>query len=92
MGILRIESPQTSLDLRQDGIAKSQSYWRASDYLNIWVVKEICWESLGCNVAAYASGPGFHGSNLDGIVIEDSFFGTTPERTVALAHEAGHYP
>lgn len=90
-GILRVESPQTTLDLAQDIVAKSQSYWPSKNYLNIWVVREICWPSVGCNVAAYASPPGFHGSTNDGIVIEHSFFGTNTERTAALLHEAGHY-
>lgn len=90
-GIVRVETPYTTLNWLQDASAKSQSYWPAQDYLNIWVVREICRSSVNCDISAYASVPFFHGGNNDGIVIESTFMGSTSERTVALIHEAGHY-
>lgn len=90
-GILRVESVYTTLNWFQDASAKSQSYWPSKDYLNIWVVREICRSSSTCDISAYASLPSFHGGNNDGIVIESTFMGSTSERTVALIHEAGHY-
>lgn len=90
-GILRVKTPLTNLTIPNEALAKSLSYWPSQDYLNIWVVRSICWPALGCGVAAYASAPFFHGKPLDGIVIEADFFGTTPDKSVALIHEAGHY-
>jgi len=90
-GILRVQTPLTNVDLAQDGLAKSPSRWPTQEYLNIWVVREICWESLGCGVGAYASPPAFHGRQSDGIVIKSRYFGATPGFTSPLAHETGHY-
>lgn len=91
-GITRDRTALTELVAEtQDLAAKSIRRWEPRKYLNIWVVRSICFQSLGCGVAAYATGPTFHGTGVDGVVIEHPFFGTSPGLTAALAHEVGHY-
>lgn len=90
-GINRVSTTLTNLTYNNDGLAKKLSQWPSRDYLNIWVVRDICWESFGCSVAAYASAPFFHGAATDGIMIEAGYVGTTPGKTTILVHEVGHY-
>lgn len=76
----------------QDLCLKSLSNWDSKQYLNIWVVNSICTTLNGdCLTNAYAYLPGAHGSAVDGIVIEADYFGSSPEATTELVHEAGHY-
>lgn len=91
-GITRDRTALTELVAEtQDLAAKGIRRWEPRRYLNIWVVRSICFQSLGCGVAAYATGPTFHGTGVDGVVIEHPFFGASPGLTAALAHEVGHY-
>lgn len=76
----------------QDLCLKSLSAWDSKLYLNIWVVNNICSSINGdCFTNAYSYLPGAHGTLVDGIVIEADYFGSTPDSTTELVHEAGHY-
>ena len=91
-GINRIQSMLTDLTLESDDInMKDLSRWDPLHYINIWLVKEICSSSAGCGVAGYAYLPSSHGGAEDGIVMEASFFGSTPGNSGVQVHEMGHY-
>lgn len=76
----------------QDICMKSLSHWDSRDYLNIWVVNEICAKAgQSCEINAYSYMPGAHGTLADGIVVEARYIGDDPGQTTELIHEAGHY-
>lgn len=89
-GIERINHPLTNLNMNEDLDLKDLSRYDPTQYLNIWVVREIC-GSIGCGVAGYAYFPSAHGGNLDGIVVEAGWLGNTPGASSVLTHEVGHY-
>lgn len=90
-GITRNVSTLTNMDMNTDDIAlKDLNRWNPLCYVNIWLVKEIC-SGGGCGVAGYAYFPSAHGQNMDGIVMEANYFGSTPGNTGVLIHEMGHY-
>ncbi|MGB0931593.1 MAG: fibronectin type III domain-containing protein, partial [Chitinophagales bacterium] len=74
---------------------KSQTIrWNSHDYLNIWVVDEICSPSIPdnpCGVVGYSYTAQVHGSARDGVVIEAGRFGSTVDGSKVLVHEVGHY-
>lgn len=72
----------------QDLQMKNLSRWDPTRYLNIWVVNHIFGNG---SVAGYATLPGAHGLPVDGIVIDNEYFGTRFQNSSVLAHEAGHY-
>ncbi|HRI61211.1 MAG TPA: M43 family zinc metalloprotease, partial [Saprospiraceae bacterium] len=74
----------------QQGAMKNINRWKPTEYINIWVVRDICSTTYGCGLVAYAYHPSFHGTNLDGIVIEATFLNSASNVSV-LAHEMGHY-
>lgn len=82
---------------RKDGELKELSYWDANDYMNIWLVNEICKlsadgsTSSNCGVAGYAFLAGAHGACFDGIVNEARFFGSSTSSSTVHIHEVGHY-
>lgn len=91
-GITRNQHPLTNLTLENDDIAlKDLNRWTPTDYINIWLVREICSAGSGCGVAGYAYFPTSHGDPEDGIVMEAEYMGATPGGTGVLAHEMGHY-
>ncbi len=91
-GINRINSPLTNMTLETDDTSlKALIQWDPFNYINIWLVNEICSSSIGCGVAGYAYFPSEHGSNIDGIVIESKWFGSSPSNSTVFAHEMGHY-
>ncbi len=91
-GITRHESPLTEVTFATDLSMKNLARWNPREYLNVYVVREICRsEGSGCNVAGYAYYPGAHGSGVDGIVVEARFTGNTEAGNVVLTHEVGHY-
>lgn len=91
-GINRIQSSLTEMTVEtQDILLKNLIRWQPKDYINIWLVREICTQSLGCTVAGYAATPSQHGSNKDGIVLEARWFGADEATTTILIHEMGHY-
>lgn len=90
-GITRDQSPLTVFNAEtQEGAMKNINRWEPEDYLNIWVVRDICSSVYGCGLVAYAYNPAFHGSGVDGVVIEAGFLNSA-YNTEVLAHEAGHY-
>ncbi len=90
-GINRIVSPLTNLDSNDDRDLKDLSRWNTRDYINVWVVREICGLGLGCGVAGYAYYPSAHGSGIDGIVMEARWLAGDEAAAGVLIHELGHY-
>ncbi len=92
-GINRIVSPEfTDVEATaEDRALKDLSRWEPREYVNVWVVKEICGLGFGCGVAGYAYYPGAHGGPVDGIVVEARWLTTNEARASVLVHELGHY-
>lgn len=91
-GINRVESPLTNVDMNSEDLdLKNLIRWDPLHYVNIWLVNEICSGSSGCGVAGYAYLPGAHGSNVDGIVQEARWFGSSNANSGVQVHEMGHY-
>ncbi len=90
-GITRDQSALTEMLMEtQDLAVKNLNRWKTSDYVNIWLVRNICSTTYGCGVYGYANYPYAHGSNIDGIVIEAAYL-TQLNKITGLAHEIGHY-
>ena len=91
-GIDRVVSAQyTDLEANsEDEAMKDLARWDPRDYINVYVVKEICRED-NCGVAGYAYLPSAHGSSVDGVVIEARWLAGGEAAAVVLAHELGHY-
>ncbi|GAB4254916.1 MAG: hypothetical protein Kow0027_21300 [Saprospiraceae bacterium] len=86
-GINRVESPLTSMNMNtQDLQLKNLIRWDPLHYINIWLVNEI-----QGGVAGYAYLPAAHGTDLDGIVMEVAYFGSTAANSSVQIHEMGHY-
>jgi len=91
-GITRDQSSLTEVTIESEDIAlKNLNRWTPTDYINIWLVREICSAGSGCGVAGYAYFPASHGNPEDGIVMEAEYMGSSPGGTGVLAHEMGHY-
>lgn len=79
----------------QDEDLKLNIGWNRNNYLNIWIVNEICNSSSTdankCKTAAYSFLAAEAGKQHDGIVIESDYFGIDPDDTKVLIHEVGHY-
>ena len=61
-GITRQVSNLTDVDSPEDDIPlKDLVRWDPTQYINIWVVREICGLGSGCGVAGYAYFPSAHG-------------------------------
>lgn len=91
-GINRVVSDFTSMVIESEDLAlKNLIRWNPHHYINIWVVREICSASAGCDVAGYAYLPDHHGSGHDGIVVEARWLGNTEANSTVLIHEMGHY-
>lgn len=91
-GIEHLPSPLTNMVMEtQDTLLKDVSRWNPNCYINIWVVDEICSNTMGCGVAGYAFFPSEHGTVIDGIVIERDYFGFSQAYNTVLVHEMGHY-
>ncbi|MBK8565464.1 MAG: hypothetical protein IPN76_19480 [Saprospiraceae bacterium] len=91
-GITRNQSALTDMDLDfQDIQLKDLNRWEPTQYVNIWLVKEICSSSYGCGVAGYAYFPSSHGNPEDGIVMEAEYFGISQGTSGVQVHEMGHY-
>jgi gliding motility-associated-like protein len=90
--INRVSSPLTVLSLEnEDLLLKNLSRWDPTQYINIWLVREICSISFGCGVAGYAYLPAAHGLPMDGIVMEARWLGSSNSNSTVLVHEMGHY-
>lgn len=91
-GITRDSSVLTSETMELDDTTlKNVNRWSPTCYLNIWIVKDINSISMGNGVIGYAYMPAAHGQNMDGIVIEAGYFGTSQANDCVGAHELGHY-
>ncbi|MBK6929805.1 MAG: hypothetical protein IPH12_02715 [Saprospirales bacterium] len=91
-GITRDQNALTNLTMDSEDLdLKNLNRWDATQYINIWLVREVCSLSGSCGVAGYAYLPSAHGADIDGIVIEARWFGSSPGNTGVLVHEMGHY-
>jgi len=91
-GINRVVSPLSDFTMETQNVAvKALSFWNSFDYVNLWLVNEICSNAVGCGVAGYATFPGAHGNPIDGCVIEARFFGSNKPNSAITSHELGHY-
>ncbi|MEQ1745426.1 MAG: M43 family zinc metalloprotease, partial [Saprospiraceae bacterium] len=91
-GIVRIASPLTEMIMEtQDLTLKNLSRWNPHHYLNVWLVRSVTSQSSGPGVAGYAYFPSSHGTDIDGIVMEAQYFGSSEASNGVLVHEAGHY-
>jgi PKD repeat protein len=90
-GINRVVSTLTNLNSTDDLTLKNLSRWDPTQYMNIWLVKEICMPSFGCGVAGYAYYASAHGASFDGIVNEARWFGSSKDNSKIHIHEVGHY-
>lgn len=103
-GIVRVLGSQTVWSLNDNYLLKSQSYWPAEDYMNIWVT------NLSSSYVGYAQFPvsnlpGLENSSnnrlTDGVVIDHHAFGTIDAGNFDLdnqynkgrtsTHEIGHF-
>ncbi len=91
-GITRDVSALTEMTLESDDITvKDINRWNPTQYVNIWLVREICSFSSGCGVAGYAYFPASHGTSVDGIMMEAKWFGSNQANSGVQVHEMGHY-
>ena len=86
-GIDRVQSVYTTMDQQfLDLTVKNLSRWDPTRYVNIWLVSYI-----GGSLAGYAYFPSAHGLDMDGIVMEAQYFGSTTAQSTVQANEMGHY-
>lgn len=71
-------------------IKENTIQWDSNNYLNIWVVEEVCFGS-NCAIGGYSYQAETHGTIYDGIVIEDTYVGGNFQFSKILIHEIGHY-
>lgn len=92
-GITRHVSTLTEVvgDNGQDLQLKDIVRWDPTQYVNIWLVREITSQSMGPSVAGYAHMPNAHGTPEDGIVNEARWFGNNTNDSKIHIHEMGHY-
>ena len=92
-GITRTVAPDY-VDLEataEDRDMKDLARWDPREYVNVYVVREICGLGIGCGVAGYAYYPGAHGGAVDGIVVEARWLTNNEAAASVLVHELGHY-
>lgn len=91
-GITRDISQYTTEIMETEDISlKDINRWPPTCYLNIWVISAINSLSMGPNVIGYAYFPSSHGLNMDGVVIEAGYFGSSATDDAVITHEIGHY-
>lgn len=102
-GIRRVQGTKTTWSLSDNFQLKSQSYWPAEDYLNVWVCNLTGF--LGYTQFPVSNLPGLEGSSnerlTDGIVINFREFGSIDDgpfdldsrynKGRTLTHEMGHF-
>lgn len=100
-GIIRKQGNQTSYNINEDLALKSQSYWPAEDYLNLWIT------NLSMGLLGYTQFPTSNIEGLefnqfisrltDGVVIDWKFIGVNFNTGSFISygrtctHEIGHY-
>ena len=92
-GITRTQNAElTDLSFGNEDLAiKSLIRWDPTQYINIYVVREIGGPGVNTQTTGYAYLPAFHGTEKDGIVVEATFVGSDEMNTSILAHHMGHY-
>ena len=101
-GILRVPTDLSNLDrdalcpsssITQDECLKALSFWDSNNYMNVWLVNNICTNGMNgsCDVKGYSYLAAAHGETYDGPVIKSAYFGTSPDYTVPAIREVGHY-
>lgn len=102
-GIRRVRGSKSTWSLEDNFALKSQSYWPAEDYLNIWVCNLTGY--LGYTQFPVSTLPGLESSSnerlTDGIVIHYKVFGSKDDGSFdlntqynkgrTLTHEMGHF-
>ena len=102
-GIVRVQGNKTSWTMNDNYLLKSQSYWPAEDYLNIWVCNET--DFLGYAQFPVSGLPGLENSSTnrltDGVVVAYKVFGSIDDGAFNLqtnfkkgrtaTHEVGHF-
>ena len=102
-GIVRVKGSKTSWTMNDNYQLKSQSYWPAEDYLNIWVCRLT--DFLGYSQFPVSALPGLENSSTnrltDGVVIAYNAFGSSDDGNFTLqnaynkgrtaTHEVGHF-
>ncbi|MEQ8337192.1 MAG: choice-of-anchor J domain-containing protein [Cyclobacteriaceae bacterium] len=101
-GVVRVQGSKTQYNASQDdALLKSESYWPAEDYLNIWVTN-LSGNFIGNAQYPFANLPGLQGQFLnyrltDGLVIDYLWVGINDNTTSfdsygrTATHELGHY-
>ncbi|MFK7809825.1 MAG: M43 family zinc metalloprotease [Saprospiraceae bacterium] len=91
-GINRVTSALTNMTLENDDLPlKDLIRWNPQDYINIWLVAEVCSDFQGCDINGYAYFPSAHGTPEDGVVIEAQWVGSNSANSSLLIHQMGHY-
>ncbi|MFK7924620.1 MAG: T9SS type A sorting domain-containing protein [Bacteroidia bacterium] len=76
----------------EDQIMKALAFWDSNKYLNLWVVNSICeYTNFNCDIPGYAYLPGAHGTTLDGVVLEEQFFGSSAEQNAVGTYFFARY-
>lgn len=102
-GIVRVKGSKSSWTMNDNYQLKSQSYWPAEDYLNIWVCRLT--DYLGFAQFPVSALPGLENSSTnrltDGVVIAYNAFGSADDGNFTLqnvynkgrttTHEVGHF-
>lgn len=99
-GITRTETDYSHVSFNQvvtgtateDQLMKAEAFWDSHQYLNLWIVSSICeYDNINCDIPGYAYLPGAHGTALDGVVLEEQFFGTGAEENAVAAYYFARY-
>lgn len=103
-GIVRVQGSKTTWSINDNYELKSQSYWPAEDYMNIWVTR-LTASYVGFAQFPVSTLPGLENSShnrlTDGVVIDYTAFGTVDAGNFNLdpqynkgrtaTHEIGHF-
>lgn len=90
-GIIRHESPLTDMSTHYShNSIVNIATWNVEDYINIRLVRNTCSE-FSCEMAGYSTLPGSAGRDIDGIVMNAEYFGSSPSNSTVIIHEVGHY-
>jgi hypothetical protein len=98
-GIVRVRGSQNDWGISDDEELKTESYWPAEDYMNIWVT-DLSSELLGFAQFPVSDLQGmefsFNNRLTDGVVIDFEYFGENINITPrsmgrTTAHEIGHF-
>ncbi len=103
-GIVRVKGSKSQWSINDNSVLKSQSYWPAEDYLNIWVT-DIASTILGYAQFPVSDLPGLEDAEnnrlTDGVVLDYRIVGSSQDGSFKLTndfnrgrtatHEIGHF-